>query len=147
VVSVIIPVKNGGEDLVRCLSGIRSQQTADAVEIVVVDSGSTDDSVAVARVHQATVHEIPAHAFSHGASRNRGAGLAQGEILVFVSQDAFPIDAQWLSRLTDPLRDDLQLAGVYGRQLAHDGATPPELYPQLPLRTRPAVSARRPLSG
>jgi rhamnosyltransferase len=128
VISVVIPVKDGGEDLIRCLAGIRSQQTADAVEIVVVDSGSADDSLAVARAHQAIVHQIPAHEFSHGASRNLGAGLAHGELLVFISQDAYPVDAQWLSRLTDPLRDDPRLAGVYGRQLAHDGATPPELY-------------------
>ncbi len=127
-ISVVIPVKDGGSDLARCLGAIRAQQIEAPVEIVVVDSGSTDDSVAVARDHDAIVHEIPAHTFSHGASRNIGAGIAGGDVLVFISQDAYPVDERWLQRLTAPLGNDPALAGVYGRQLAHEGATPPEQY-------------------
>jgi rhamnosyltransferase len=128
VISVVIPVKDGGADLVRCLDGIAAQEVADEVEVVIVDSGSTDGSVDVARAHGATVHEIPAHEFSHGASRNLGAGRARGEILVFISQDAYPVEARWLERLTAPLHGEQGVAGVYGRQLAHDRATPPELF-------------------
>jgi GT2 family glycosyltransferase len=127
-ISVVIPVKDGGEDLIRCLDGIRAQQVAEPVEIVVIDSGSTDGSPEIARARGARLFEIPAREFSHGASRNLGAGHARGESLVFISQDAYPVDAHWLERLTAPLRQDPQLAGVYGRQLPHDGATPPELY-------------------
>lgn len=127
-ISVVIPVKNGGSDLVRCLAGIRSQDVDDAVEIVVVDSGSEDDSVAVAHQNAAVVQEIPAQEFAHGAARNLGAARACGELLVFISQDAYPVDAAWLARLTSPLRGSSRLAGVYGRQLAHEGATPPERY-------------------
>jgi len=128
VISVVIPVKNGGDGLVRCLDGIRSQETADQIEIVVVDSGSTDGSLDVARARGALVHEIPARAFSHGASRNLGAGRACGELLVFLSQDAVPVDRRWLSRLTAGLDRHPELAGVYGRQLVNDGGTPPEEY-------------------
>ena len=127
-ISVIIPVKDGGIDLVRCLDGVRSQQLDEPVEIVVVDSGSADDSVAIARSRQAVVHEIPAHEFSHGAARNLGASRASGDLLVFISQDAYPVDDRWLQRLTATLGGDPRRAGVYGRQLAHDGATPPELF-------------------
>ena len=127
-ISVVIPVKNGGEGLVRCLDGIRDQDTSEPIQIVVVDSGSTDKSVSVARERGALVHEIPSHEFTHGAARNLGASLASGDILVFLSQDAYPVDDQWLARLTVPLRSDPTVAGVYGRQLAHDGATPPEIY-------------------
>jgi len=127
-ISVVIPVKNGGDGLIRCLDGIRAQEVAEEVEIVVVDSGSTDGSVAAARARSALVHEIPAHQFSHGASRNLGAARARGELLAFVSQDAVPVDRQWLSRLTAPLSRDPALAGVYGRQLPNDDATPPEQY-------------------
>lgn len=127
-ISVVIPVKDGGDDLARCLDGICAQETADGVEIIVIDSGSSDGSLAVARDRGALVYEIPAREFSHGHSRNLGASRARGEYLVFISQDAYPVDGQWLQRLTVPMRDDSQLAGVYGRQLAHDGATPPELY-------------------
>jgi rhamnosyltransferase len=49
-------------------------------------------------------------------------------VLVFVSQDAVPVDGLWLTRLTAALRDDPALAGVYGRQLPNRDATPPESY-------------------
>lgn len=127
-ISVVIPVKDGGQDLVRCLDAIRAQRLKRPVEIVVVDSGSSDGSIAVARARGALVHEIAPHEFNHGAARNLGAGLSSGEILVFISQDAYPVDQQWLSQLTAPLRGAPTVAGVYGRQLAHEGATPPEVF-------------------
>ena len=77
-ISVVIPVKNGGSDLARCLQGIRSQDAAEEIEIVVVDSGSTDRSVEIARTRGAVVIEIPANEFSHGSARNLGAGQARG---------------------------------------------------------------------
>jgi rhamnosyltransferase len=128
VISVVIPVKNGGDDLVRCLDAIRAQRSDEPVEIVIVDSGSRDGSVAAAREREAVVHEIPAHEFSHGASRNLGAARASGEFLVFISQDAYPVAPDWLERLIAPMRAEAGLVGVYGRQLAHGGATPPEIY-------------------
>jgi glycosyltransferase involved in cell wall biosynthesis len=127
VISVLIPVKNGGADLVRCLDRIAAQRVDDEVEIVIIDSGSTDGSVAVAREHAATVLEIPAVEFDHGAARNRAAGAARGDVLVFTSQDAYAEHDDWLARLTAPLGDE-RVGGVYGRQLAHHGATPPEIY-------------------
>ncbi len=126
-ISVVIPVKNGGADLARCLGAIARQEAAVDVEVVVVDSGSTDDSVAVARRHGAEVHEIPASEFGHGRTRNLGAGLARGDVLVFTSQDAYAADEHWLARLVAPLERP-RVAGAYGRQLPHDDATPPERY-------------------
>jgi rhamnosyltransferase len=128
VISVVIPVKNGGDDLRRCLDGIAAQSREEEVEVVVVDSGSTDGSVELARARGAVVREIPAQEFSHGASRNLGARLANGELLVFISQDAYPLDERWLERLTGPLRDEAFVAGVYGRQLPQARARPPERY-------------------
>jgi rhamnosyltransferase len=128
VISIVIPVKNGGRDLRRCLDAIASQELEEPVEIVIVDSGSSDGSQEAARARGAVLHEIPAHEFTHGHSRNLGAGLARGELLVFISQDAYPADEQWLARLCAPLQEDATVAGVYGRQLPHEGASPPECF-------------------
>ncbi|PZR66947.1 MAG: glycosyl transferase family 2, partial [Solirubrobacterales bacterium] len=128
VISVVIPVKDGGADLSRCLGAIESQVIGDEVEVVIVDSGSTDGSVELARAHGACVREIAPHEFSHGAARNVGARAATGDLLVFISQDAYPVDEHWLERLTRPLRAQSDVAGVYGRQLPHSGARPPEVY-------------------
>jgi rhamnosyltransferase len=128
VISVVIPVKDGGADLVRCLGAIGRQVVEVEVEVVVVDSGSRDGSVEVARSHGARVHEIPASEFGHGRTRNLGAELARGEILVFTSQDAFAADDAWLAILVRSLAGASRIAGAYGRQLPHDDATPPERY-------------------
>jgi rhamnosyltransferase len=126
-ISVIIPVRNGGEDLRRCLEAIRRQETGEEVEIVVVDSSSTDGSAELARSQGARVEVIPVEEFNHGATRNRGAELARGDMLVFTSQDAVALDSDWLARLVAPLSDQ-RVAGVYGRQLPHPDASPPERY-------------------
>lgn len=127
-ISVVIPVKDGGEDLVRCLEAIAGQRIDEEVEVVVVDSGSVDGSVERARRLGARVHEIPSGEFNHGGTRNLGAELATGDVLVFTTQDAYAADDQWLATLVAPLRADRRVAGVYGRQLPHDDATPPERY-------------------
>lgn len=127
-ISVVIPTKDGGGELGRCLDAVRRQRLDDEIEIVVVDSGSADDTLAIARAHGAAVVEIDPSEFTHGRARNRGVRRAAGDVLVFVSQDATPVGDEWLERLTRPLRDRAQLAGVYGRQLAHPGARPPEAF-------------------
>jgi len=128
VISVLIPVKDGGEDLRRCLAGIAAQRCEEGVEVVVVDSGSADGSVELARSTGARVHEIPPSEFNHGATRNLAVELARGDVLVFTSQDAYAPDEHWLAALTAPLAEDGVLAGTYGRQIAHREATPPERF-------------------
>jgi GT2 family glycosyltransferase len=127
VISVLIPVKDGGSDLVRCLEAIAAQKVDDEVEVVVVDSGSNDGSPDRARELGAEVHEIPASEFVHGATRNLAAQLSRGEVLVFTTQDAVPVDDHWLARLVLAL-DGEGVAGAYGRQLPHEDATPPEQF-------------------
>jgi rhamnosyltransferase len=129
-ISVLIPVRNGGDELVRCLDAINGQVIDARYEVVIVDSGSTDGSVAEARARGARVHEIPASDFHHGRTRNLLVSHALGELIVWTSHDAYPDDNRWLDRLTAPLRDGepADVGGVYGRQMAHADASPPEHY-------------------
>ncbi len=126
-ISVVIPVLDGGRDLARCLDALDTQVVDAEVEVVVVDSGSSDGSVELARSRGARVHEIPASEFNHGGTRNLGASMARGEIVVFTSQDAYAADEHWLARLTAPLAFPT-VAGAYGRQIAHEEAHPPEVF-------------------
>jgi rhamnosyltransferase len=125
-ISVLVPVKDGGADLARCLDAINSQATGEDVEIVVVDSGSSDGSPARARELGARVYEVPPNEFNHGRTRNLAAQHARGDVLVFTTQDAYPEDESWLNRLVTPLHARDDIAGVYGRQLPHRDATPLE---------------------
>ncbi len=96
--------------------------------MVVIDSSSGDGSAELARSRGARVEVIGQAEFRHGAARNLGAELARGETLVFTSQDADPVDDRWLATLCHPLAENANAAAVYGRQLPHDNARPPERY-------------------
>jgi rhamnosyltransferase len=127
-ISVIVPVRDGGDDLRRCLDAIARQQVDDEVETIVADNDSRDESRELVRSWGARVVEIGSSEFGHGATRNLAAAEARGEILVFTTQDAYAADERWLARLCEPLRGNEELAGVYGRQIPHDGASPPERF-------------------
>lgn len=83
--TVVIPVLNGGEDLRRCLQSIRHGDTQPD-ELIVVNDGSNDGSDEVARQFGAQVIDLPS---AHGPAfaRNRGASLAQGDVLFFLDAD------------------------------------------------------------
>lgn len=84
--SFIVPVRNDKARLSRCLRSIRRNFGAPHYEIIVVDHGSTDGSVAVAEDHQATVLSVP-EAARVSELRNRGARQATGQVLAFVDAD------------------------------------------------------------
>ncbi len=143
-ISVVIPVKDAGPDLQRCLRAIGDQRVDEDVEVVVVDSGSSDGSVEEARSFGARVHEIPPSEFNHGGTRNLGVSLARGDTIVFTSQDAHAEGPEWLARLTAPLGDP-RVAGAYGRQVAHEDASPSEhFFLDFLYGDRPRVQRRGP---
>jgi rhamnosyltransferase len=102
-ISVVIPTRNGGDKLVECLGAIQAQQIDKKVEVICVDSGSSDQEIEAMKGLGARVESIPGETFNHGLTRDHGAGLASGSILVFLNQDAVPVDRLWLHRLTAPL--------------------------------------------
>ena len=110
-VSVIVPVYNGGWCLEQCLAGIRKSSYPD-YEIIVVDNGSTDNSVAIASDYGAAVGHCPGPS-GPGAARNVGAQQARGEILMFVDADVV-IHQDTMARITARFRDDPGLAVVFG---------------------------------
>ncbi len=127
-ISVVIPVKNGGADLARCLAGIAAQGSRRRSRWWSSTPGSTDGSPERARRAGAVVHEIPPEEFGHGRTRNLGVELARGDAVVFTSQDAVADDSGWLARLVAAARSGANVAGAYGRQLPHPDARPPERF-------------------
>ena len=103
-VSVVIPVRNGGADFTRLLDGLAAQQGLRDLEIIVVDSGSSDGSLDAAREHGARIVRIPPEEFSHSQSRNLGARHARGASLLFMVQDALPPSDRWLSEIVEAMR-------------------------------------------
>jgi O-antigen biosynthesis protein len=104
-VSVVIPTLNAGVEFEWLLRKLRAQQGVREVQIVVVDSGSRDDTVAVATGAGAKVVRIEPAEFTHSHSRNVGAEAADGDYLLFMVQDAYPIGDWWLYGMLKFLRD------------------------------------------
>ena len=98
-VSVIIPTKNAGNEFHYLLTMLQNQEGIQDIEIIVVDSGSTDETVEVAKKAGAKIIEIPPESFSHSYSRNLGAEHARGDYLLFMTQDALPSGNRWIYQL------------------------------------------------
>ncbi|HWC49096.1 MAG TPA: glycosyltransferase, partial [Solirubrobacterales bacterium] len=100
-VSVVVCTHNGAATLEECLEGV-ARLTYPDFETIVVCDGCTDDSAAIARRHGATVLETAHRGLS--AARNAGALCAEGEIVAYLDDDAYP-DPDWLHYVAAGLRD------------------------------------------
>lgn len=120
--SVLIPVKNGGPLLGEVLDAVLAQQAPWPFEVIVVDSGSSDDSVECARQRGVRVETISPAEFGHGRTRNLLASMAQGQFLVFITQDAKPASPQWLRNMVQGCDVEPGVAGAFGPHRAHPHA-------------------------
>jgi glycosyltransferase involved in cell wall biosynthesis len=98
-VTVAIPVRDGGELLADTLRALERQTVEH--ELLVCDSGSRDDSVAIAREHGARVVEIAPAQFSHGRARNLLMHESAGAHVALLTQDAEPAREDWLASLLE----------------------------------------------
>jgi len=121
-VSIIIPTKNAGDRFDSVLNGIFKSRVDFDYEVIVVDSGSTDNTKEIINRYSIRLIEIEPLSFTHGGSRNIGAETAKGEILVYLSQDAIPKDENWLSNLIKGFVDS-DTAGIFGRQIPDEDAS------------------------
>lgn len=126
-VSIIIPVKNGEKTLGDTLSMIYSQESQYLFEVIIIDSGSTDNTLQIAKSHPVRVYTIKPDEFAHGKVRNFGAELAHGKYLVYTTQDAIPFNELWLANLIRNFEEP-DVAGVYGRQIPYETTNPIESF-------------------
>jgi rhamnosyltransferase len=125
-VSVVIPVLNAAAYLPTLLEALFAQQPVPPMEVVLVDSMSTDETRAIAERYE-RVKVVPVARFTHGGSRNLGVQNAAGDIVILMTQDALPENDQWMARLLEPFADD-RVAAAYSRQVPWPGVNPMERY-------------------
>lgn len=98
-VSIIIPVNNGiSKGKLKDVISNLKKQTWENIEIIVVDSGSSDETVNYLKGENINVFEIPSSKFTHSYSRNYGASKATGKYLLFTVDDAILKDKNWIKK-------------------------------------------------
>jgi glycosyltransferase involved in cell wall biosynthesis len=111
---MVIRAFNEESQIGRLLEGVRHQTIPDS-EIILVDPGSTDATIAMAVQYGATVLHIPPAEFTFGRSLNLGLEAASCDLAVLASTHIYPVYHDWLERLLSPFEDP-QVALSYGRQ-------------------------------
>ena len=122
-ISIIIRCKNEAEAIGETLRKVFGQEIDLAREVVLVDSGSTDRTLEIAKKYPVRVYRIPPESFSFGYALNFGIERAEGDIIVNISAHCAPVNEKWLSELVTPIREGLADA-VYGRQVPVKGRNP-----------------------
>ncbi len=126
-ISIIILTKNNGNTIGEVLERIKGQQTDDAFEIIILDSGSGDSTVAQIAQYDVRSYTILPCEFGHGKTRNLASGYARGEYLVYLSADAIPSNEYWLGNLVKRLADE-EVVATFGRQIPYEDAPPMERF-------------------
>ncbi len=116
--SIVIRCYNEEQHIGRLLSGI-IEQTIKDVEIILVDSGSTDATLSIASNYPVKIIQIKPEDFSFGYSLNIGCQAAQGDIIAIASAHVYPVYKDWLENLIEPFVDP-KVALVYGKQRGNE---------------------------
>ena len=117
--SVVIPVHNGGSHFELCLRRLRDSHAAD-FELIVVDDGSTDGSAALAEARGAVVvrNETP---LGPASARNTGAHLATAPVVFFLDADV-AVHPETVERVVARFESDPGLAALFGSYDDHPTA-------------------------
>jgi rhamnosyltransferase len=102
-ISVIIPTFNGGALLDKTLQVIFSQTIKYSYEVIIIDSGSGLETFKIIKKYPVKLFQISSNEFNHGLTRDLGARKAKGEFLIFINQDAEPVNNRWMDLMVKPL--------------------------------------------
>ena len=116
--SIVIRCFNEQKYIGLLLEGIL-QQTEKDVEIILVDSGSTDNTLQIASQYPVKIISIKSEDFTFGRALNLGIREAQGEFIVIASAHVYPTNAFWLENLLAPFQNP-QVVLTYGRQIGNE---------------------------
>ena len=119
-VSVVIPVKDGERYLEELLQALAREGVE---EVLVIDSGSRDRSLEIARAAGVELLQIGPSEFGHGRTRNLGAERTSGELICFLTQDATPVPG-WLDAYREAFELDGRVGAAYGPHLPRPDTSP-----------------------
>jgi rhamnosyltransferase len=124
-VDIIIPVYRPDDKLEKLIDKL-NEQTVQPEHIFFMQTltGTEEDSRVrkiLNRARRGEIHTLNKKDFDHGGTRNRGAALSEAEYMLFMTQDAVPVDERLVEKLLDAMTPET-VATAYGRQLAGEDA-------------------------
>ncbi|MBC9927522.1 MULTISPECIES: glycosyltransferase family A protein [unclassified Leucobacter] len=123
--TVAILTYNGEDYLRQILESLRRQEYSHTIDVLVIDSGSTDATLdIVAEFDEARLVRIPNDEFGHGRTRNLAAQLATGEVIAYLTHDAVPVHPQWASEMVAPFAYSTKIVAVMGKQIPRSNCFP-----------------------
>jgi rhamnosyltransferase len=122
-VSILIPTYNAASWIGPLLTALGRQRLSN-FEIIVVDSSSSDNTLSIAGSYGVRTRVIAKHEFDHGGTRTFMGTLAKGDVLVYLTQDAFPAQDTSLETLVSRMFTDERAGAAFGRQIPHKNANP-----------------------
>jgi len=130
-VSIIIRTLNEEKELPITLKNIHLQKFKYLYEIIIVDSGSSDNTLKIAKQYNCKILKIDSKNFSYSYALNMGAENSKGELLIFLSAHCSPVNKNWLKYITSQLLLNKKVGAVFGRELPKKGVNPVYEYSQL----------------
>jgi rhamnosyltransferase len=117
-VTVTVPTFNAEEFLEDLLRAVGKQKTDREIEVLIIDSGSTDKTLDIVAKHpKVHLHQIPNSEFGHGKTRNLAVKMASGDYVLFLTQDAVPAQEHWLEAMVEPFELSDKVGCVVGKQI------------------------------
>lgn len=117
-VSIIIRCLNEEKFIGKLFEGILHQSYKD-IELIVVDSGSTDSTISIAKKYNANLIHIKPEEFSFGYALNKGCAAATGDYLLLASAHVYPVFDTWIENMVSHFKDQ-KVALVYGKQVGNE---------------------------
>ncbi|WP_373077096.1 glycosyltransferase family 2 protein [Fusobacterium varium] len=115
-ISIIVPIYNGEKYLKKLVEKLKEQKGNFSIELIALISHSKDKSLEISKELFDKVLEVKK--FNHAKTRHRGALIAEGDILVFITQDILPYDNNWLRELVNPLNENIFAS--FSKQIAYE---------------------------
>ena len=116
---ILIPTYNGAKHIEKCLKSLLKASQVD--RILIIDSGSTDETLQVLQKYNLEIMTIAQKDFQHGKVREVGRKMLGTDIVVMMTQDAYLTTPDTVAKLIKPLVDR-KAAATYARQIPHTDA-------------------------
>ena len=118
-VDVIIPTYRPGKEFMELLTRLERQECPPD-RIVVMNTGEQYWNREWENCKLVEVHHLEQKDFDHGGTRNMGAGMSDADIVVYMTQDAIPVDEKLIGTFAKIFEENPDIGIAYGRQLPRE---------------------------